>query len=148
MSDWRDFKREANRGIRFSIGWVLGIIAVVLLVGGAIWGISVAISGPKGVGDAVINKNSAENWTRAQAKFEDLYAEIQASDRKIQVARASLESNPTDKTAQQTLQGVQSACIEFVGEYNAEARKFLSEDFRAADLPARIENSDPTTDCK
>lgn len=148
MSDWREFKQEANRGMRFSIGWVLIIILVILAVGGAIWGISVAVSAPKGVGDAVIKKNSAENWTAAQARFEDLYADIQASDRKIQVARSAVETAPNDKTAQQTLQGVQSACISFVGEYNAEARKFLSEEFRSADLPAQIDNHDPSTDCK
>jgi len=148
MSDWREFKQEANRGIRFSLGWVIAIVLIVLLLGAAIWGITVAVSGPKGVGDAVIKKNSAENWTAAQARFEDLYADIQASDRKIEVARNAVATSPDDKTAQQTLQGVQSACISFVGEYNAEARKFLSQDFRSADLPAQIDNHDSTTDCK
>lgn len=140
--------KEANRGIRWGIGWWLILIVIFALVGAALWGISVAVSGPKGVGDAVIKKNSSENWTAAQAKFEDMYADIVASDRKIDVAAATLATDPEDKTFQQTYAGIQTYCLSVVGDYNAEARKYLAEEFRSADLPAEIDNYDPTTDCK
>ena len=58
---------------------IIGLVLAFVLV---IWGgfaLKVALSGPKGVGDAIIQKNSAENWTKAQAEFENLYAGIQSA---------------------------------------------------------------------
>ena len=146
--EWRSIKKDANRSSRYILVWVLLVLLVMGAVGWAIWAFNVAISGPKGVGDAVIKKNSSENWTAAQAKFEDMYADIEATDRKIDIAAATLASDPTDKTFQQTLAGTKTYCISVVGDYNAEARKFLAEEFRSADLPAQIDNFDPNTDCK
>lgn len=127
-----------------TLGTILGIIA--LFVGGYL--ITVAVSGPKGVGDAIIQKNSAENWTAAQARFEELYADIVATDRKIDVAAELLATNPNDKTYQQTLAGTKSYCEEIVGDYNAEARKFKAEEWRSPDLPPQIDTYNPATDCK
>lgn len=130
--------------------WItLGVIAgtIALVVGTYV--VAVAVSGPKGVGDAIIKKNSAENWTAAQARFEDLYAGIEAADAKIALAAANVEAAvPDAKTAQQTYTGLVSGCLDLVGDYNADARKFLAEDFRASDLPAQIDGLNPTTDCK
>lgn len=127
---------------------VLAVLGVIALVVGT-YLVSVAVSGPKGVGDAIIKKNSAENWTAAQARFEDLYAGIKAADAKITLAAANVEAAvPDAKTAQQTYSGIVSGCLDLVGDYNAEARKFLAADFRASDLPSEIDGFDPTTDCK
>ena len=148
MSDWREAKREMNRAGRFGLGWVLVIVIGVALLGAAGWGLSVLTSGPKGAGDAIAQKNSAANWTAAQARFEDLYAGVEAADRKIGLAAAGLAANPDDKTSQQTYAGVVSGCIDLVGDYNADARKYLAADFKAADLPDQITDIDPSTDCK
>ncbi|AYN55845.1 hypothetical protein PP635_gp69 [Arthrobacter phage Auxilium] len=133
----------------------LKILAVVLLVLIAIsliswagWAVSVATSGPKGQGDAIKQKNSAENWTAQQAKFERLYAGIQSADEKTELANARLAANPKDLTLQQTAAGVQSGCISLVSEYNSKSREFLAEDFKAADLPHEIDRTDPAFDCK
>ncbi|AWY05716.1 hypothetical protein SEA_GRETCHEN_28 [Microbacterium phage Gretchen] len=125
----------------------LGVLTVLALpaIG---WGVGVAVSGPKGQGDAYAQKNSAQNWTAAQARFEELYADIVATDRKITVAAEQKAADPGDKTAADTYLGTVNYCISAVGEYNAEARKYLAADFRAADLPAQIDNYDPSTDCK
>lgn len=136
-------------GIGKTIGFTILIIVAILGIAAGIWGLTVAISGPKGVGDAIIEKNSAENWTAAQARFEDMYADIQASDRKISVARDALAVTPDDKTLQTNYNGTVNYCISVVGEYNAEARKFLAKDFRSADLPSEIgDNDSASTDCK
>lgn len=117
-----------------SLGLLLLIVA--LSVGGYL--AKVALSGPKGQGDAIIKKNSAANWTAAQAKFEDLYQGVIAVEQKVALASSTLELNPDDKTAQQTLHGLQSACVDAVADYNAESRKYLAADFKAADLPHQI----------
>lgn len=127
--------------------WI-GAFLALILIGIAAWGFRVATAPIKGQGDAAITKYSAENWTAAQARFEDLYADIEATDRKIEVAQASLDADPDDKTAQQTLLGTKNYCLEVVGDYNAEARKYLAEDFKASDLPAQINNNQQSTDCK
>jgi hypothetical protein len=148
MSDWREAKRDANRAGRFGLLWVVIVIIVTLVIGGAIWALNVATSGPRGQGDALIEQNSAENWTAAQARFEDLYADIEATDRKITVAGQAIAVNPNDKTAQQTYAGTVNYCLSVVGDYNAEARKYLAADFRASDLPTQIDNNSSATDCK
>lgn len=125
------------------------VAALAILVGApaAAWGITVAFSGVKGQGDAIVERNSSENWTAAQARFEDLYAGIQSADAKIGAAAEVLEAHPDDRTYQQTYSGLVSGCLTLVGDYNAEARKFLSQDFRAADLPIEIDPHNPRTDC-
>ena len=148
MSDWQDFKRETNRGARFGIGWIIAIIALVLLVVGAIWAINVLTSGVKGQGDAIAQNNSAENWVAKQAFFEETYAEIEATDRKLDIYAATLAADPTNLTHQQTLAGTKSYCEGLIGEYNAEARKFNSKDWRSPDLPSEIDTYNTATDCK
>lgn len=131
-----------------TILYSLAAILVAVLIGVGAWGFRVVTAPIKGAGDAAMTKSSAANWTAAQARFEDMYADIESADRKIEVAQKVLDANPQDKTAQQTLAGTVNYCIEVVGDYNAEARKYLAADFRAADLPEQINNHTPTTDCK
>ena len=142
------YKTDAAKGI--GAGWLLVIILGVLaLVTGAIfWGIGVATSGIKGRGDAVKINNSAENWTAKQAFFEEKYEAVKAADKKIGLFRQSVEANPTDKTAQTNLQGITSQCLNYTAEYNAESRKFLSQDWKSPDLPIKISETNPATDCK
>lgn len=148
----RETRREINRWGRFSMKWVFGILVAMLLVSGAIWALNVALSGPKGQGDAIAQNNSAENWIDAQAGFEEDYAEIIATDVKINNAYDALQADPDDQTLYDTYTGLMSYCLSVAADYNAAARSFLTEDWRDADLPDEIKidgNSvDPATDCK
>lgn len=127
--------------------FLVGIVACVA-VAIAAWFFRVQTSEIKGEGDALIRKNSAQNWTTAQARFESLYAEIAATDRKVTIAKQRLDAHPDDKTAADTYLGTQNVCLSFVADYNAAARTYLAADFRAVDLPAQIDATDPTTDCQ
>lgn len=133
--------------MKIALGVIAGIIAVTLLAWG-IWAISVAVSGPKGVGDAIKTKNSSENWTAAQARFEKQYQAVRAADQKISMHRAALESDPTNSTLRTNLTGVTAVCISATADYDAESRKYLSEEFKSTDLPYQIDQADPLTDCK
>lgn len=130
--------------VLLSLASLLGLV----LISWAGWAISVAVSGPKGQGDAIKNKNSSANWTAAQARFEELYAAVQSADEKTELAAARLKTNPTDVTLGQQHAGVQSGCVSLAAEYNAESRKFLAADFKSADLPYQIDRTDPAFDCK
>lgn len=134
-------------GLKIAAG-VLAAIIVVTLIGWAGWAISVTTSGPKGQGDAIKTKNSAQNWTAAQAKFEELHQGIQSADQKTELAGQRLAAKPDDLTLQQQHAGIQSGCISLVADYNAESRKFLSEDFKSVDLPYQIDTTNPAFDCK
>ena len=140
--------REASKIGGFGLLWIVVAVIFLGLIGVGIWGFTVLTAGVKGSGDAVIEQQSSENWTAAQARFEDMYADIVATDRKITVAAQALALDPEDRTAKDTYLGTVNYCISVVGEYNAEARKFLSEDFRSADLPEQIGMNDTDTDCK
>ena len=131
-----------------AIVWVLVVLGVIALISIGVWGFRVITSDVKGQGDAVIIKNSANNRIAAQEQFEQLYADIKASDQKITVAAAAVAADPNDKTAQQNLTGMQNYCLSVVGDYNALARKYSAEDFRSVDLPVQIDQSLPSTDCK
>jgi hypothetical protein len=129
----------------------VGITVLAVVVAVAIWwiayGSKVASSGIIGQGDAIIQKNSAENWTKAQAEFEELYAGIEAADRNIVVAYEAYDRDPSQFN-ETNYTGAQMTCQDLIGQYNAKARTFLAADFKAADLPDQIDQSLSTTDCK
>lgn len=130
-----------------------GICLAVVIIGAltAVWwflfGASVLSSKPIGQGEAIIQKNSAENWVKAQARFEDMYANIEAADRNIVIAFEAYERDDSTFN-ERNYTGLRMSCQDMVGEYNAAARKFLSEDFRSADLPYEINTMSASTDCK
>lgn len=144
MSDFRETVKIGG----FGMLWIVVGVIFFGVLGVGIWAFTVITAEVKGTGDAVIEQQSAENWTAAQARFEEMYADVMATDRKITVAAEALALDPEDRTAKDTYLGTVNYCISVVGEYNAEARKFLSEDFRSADLPPQIGLNDPNTDCK
>lgn len=144
----KEDRREANRWFGLGIGWWLIMILVACAVGVAVWGITVATSGVKGQGDAQIQKNSAANWTKAQAEFERTYASIKAQDKNITIAWKELQADPKSPIKQQNYSGLVRNCNDTVANYNAKAREFLAKDFRASDLPSEIDQTDPSTDCK
>lgn len=127
----------------------IGLLTLVLIFALAIgvWAFRVATSDIKGRGDQTIRINSATNRTGAQERFEDLYQEILAADRRIDVAAAANAAAPTTVTST-NLAGAVSYCIGVVGDYNAAARKVSQAQFRAFDLPAQIDNLNTATDCK
>lgn len=128
----------------------VGVVLFVVFVAVAAWwfayGAKVLSSEPIGKGDAIIEKNSAENWTKAQAEFEDLYAGIESQDQMITLLAEQAEENPGQFNST-NYAGARLTCLEMVGDYNAKARSYLSADFRAADLPARIDTGMSSTDC-
>ncbi len=141
------YKTDAAKGI--GLGWVLLIVLLVLggLISAGIWALGVATSGVKGQGDAVKTNNSAENWTAKQAFFETKYEAAKTADQKIKLYADKVAADPTDRTAKDNHSGIQSQCLNYVAEYNAESRKFLSQDWKSADLPTEL-GSSPSTDCK
>lgn len=123
----------------------LALVAAVVIVAMVL---RVGTSEIRGQGDAIVQRNSAANWTSAQARFESLYAEVVAQDKTVTIAKERLDADPTDRTAQQNYDGARMICANTVSDYNAEARSYLSQDFRAADLPAQIGALDSATDCE
>lgn len=131
--------------------WVIALLVLVLagVITTALWGLRVATSDVKGQGDAVVIKNDARNRIRAQEGFEKLYADIQAADRNLTTTARTLRAKPTgDLKLETELLGQKHYCAGLVADYDAKARSFTQQDFRAADLPQKINASDGTTDCE
>lgn len=126
----------------------IAVLVGVFILSWGIYAINVAMSAPKGMGDSIIRKNTAENRIAAQARFEKQYQAVKAADQKIAVHRAALAADPANPTLQTNLTGVTSVCISAAADYDAESRKYLSEDFKAIDLPYQIDQTNPATDCK
>ena len=147
-NSWRDERQELNRAGRFGIGWIMIIAAIVALIGIGIWVFTVATSDIKGRGDAVSQKNSAKNWIEAQREFNSTFQEIKSDDRKINDTKVALDADPTSQVLKTNYEGLKQHCNTLVGNYNTDARSYLKEKFRDADLPSEINLSDPSTDCK
>jgi hypothetical protein len=148
---WYDSDNPSRvaRGASWRVGlWVIAVVLFFALIGGAAWGFKVATSDVKGRGDAAVQKNSADNRIAAQQTFEDLIADIKASDRKLDPAAADKKTNPGNDTYSVNYAGLLAHCLDSVGLYNADARKYTAAQFRASDLPAQIDATDPATDCK
>src|SRR5690349_15390170 len=131
-------------------GWLLVVLVVVLalVLGGGLWLLRVATSDVKGQGDAVVIKNDARNRIRAQEGFEKLFADLKIADQRIDVTADALQLRPNDVKLETELIGQKHYCLGLVSEYNAKARSFSQQDFRAADLPQEIDQAAPETDCK
>jgi hypothetical protein len=138
--------------VAWGVGWrsvaaVVLAIVVVGIIGAGTWAVKVATSDTRGRGDATQIKNDARNRINAQTNFEQLYADIKASDAKIDVLDAAAKADPTVENRTNAT-GIRTYCLAVVGQYNADARSYASADFRAADLPDQIDTTDPATDCK
>lgn len=128
--------------------WIIGIVAFVGLLSGGIWALRVATAPIKGAGDQEIIINDGRNRINAQEWFEGQYGQIKAADRKLDDAATNLAANPGDDFWRTNYTGLKNRCIEMVEAYNAEAHKVSREDWRDPRLPSRIDNTDPSTDCK
>lgn len=132
-------------------GWLIVVLVIVLaaVITAVLWGLRVATSDVKGQGDAEIIKNDARNRIRAQEGFEKLFADIQVADRNLTTTARVLRAKPTgDLKLETELLGQKHYCAGLVAEYDAKARSFTQQDFRAADLPQKIDARDGTTDCE
>lgn len=144
-----DDPRRFQRGLFGSMTlWIFGIVAVILAVGAVVWALSVGTSGVKGEGNALREKNSAENWVEAQREFNIRYQDILSTDRKITDAKAARDADPQNAVLQTNYNGLVNYCSDAAASYNALSRSYLAEDFRDADLPAMIDPRNPETDCK
>jgi len=128
--------------------WVLAVSAVVAVVSVAAWGFGVATSDVKGRGDAERTVNDADNRLAQQAYFEQTYADVRAADRKLTALAQDAAAHPSDAEARTRLVGAENYCQGLVGDYEAAARKQSAARFRAADLPAQIDQEDAATDCR
>jgi hypothetical protein len=140
-----------NRRDAGSAGVVVAIVVaviVIIILPAVIWYIGVATSNVAGKGNAIKQKNTANNRIQAQEAFEQSYADIKAADKKVAIAKEALDLDPTDPTLRTNYTGVQQFCVGAVETYNADARKYSREDFRSTDLPQVIDDQDPATDCK
>ncbi len=152
MSNWHDNPNSDKVARSFAWRVMVGVIIFVLFIGlisAGVWAFRVATAPVKGQGDAFVQKESATNRIGAQARFEDLYADIQATDAKLAPAKQALKRNPNSQIKQTEFTGLQNYCLDVVADYQAESRKYLSADFKAFDLPVgEVLLSDPSTDCK
>lgn len=129
------YRKEAAKGLGEGTIWIIAIGVLGLIIGGFFFTANVLLAPAKGAGGVIIKNNSAENRIEKQEQFEKLMAKVDTNKALVAQHTKNVAANPTDKQAQMVLSGVQSACVASVEQYNAEARKVTSMDWKAADLP-------------
>jgi hypothetical protein len=123
---------------------VFAAIGVALVVIGIIIGIfalTVGLSGIVGKGNAHIQKENSTNRIDQNSQFYDLKSDYDATVNKIEVFKQAAAANPTDRQTQIDLTGVESHCLTVVGDYAAQSGKYISKDFKDADLPESLDAS-------
>lgn len=123
------------RAFGWIAAWTVGLVVLVGAIMLALWGFGVFTADVKGRGELIKTNKSAVNRIQKQEMFEQLYADVNGYKAKISVARDQVKADPSDSIAQTNLAGVRQQCIDTVQQYNAEARKVTSRDWRSADLP-------------
>lgn len=146
--EWRDLNDETRHGFWYAARWVVAVIILVVVVSAALWAAGVFSAGTKGAGEAHKTNQSAPNRIAKQELFESLYADIQTADKRIDTMAAALKLAPVNTEAQVRYTGAVTYCQQIVGQYNAEARKFSSFDWRDNQLPSSIDQTKPEFDCK
>lgn len=118
------------------LGSVLALVALVVLIGGGFL-LKVALSGPVGRGNAHITKNDSTNRIGQNSVFFDLKTDYDQTVNKIPIYAAQAKTgNPQ---AQTNLTGLQSHCLDVVGQYEAASGKYISKDFKDAGLPESLD---------
>lgn len=142
--------------VRTGLRLTLAIVGCVLLVSAIVWAVTVVVSGIKGQGDSVITKNSSDNFISAQATFERDNETYKTSLAQIKDAKRQLDAfkqehgttpngTPYDPNLEQetnlqtTLVGLTQQCQNTVTDYNTKSKSYLSQDFKGADLPDRLD---------
>lgn len=134
-----------ERGSAGTVAVIVLAVLLVIVVPIAFFAAKTVLAPTIGKAKAYQAKNSALNRVQAQERFEEMYQDVLASDRRLDPLAAAKDES---LTAKQTYLGAVSYCISAVGEYNAEARKYSAAEFRAIDLPPQIDPYTPETDCK
>jgi len=162
---WDDFRNASDRPRTSIVVWIVVAVfflAVVLPLG--LWLGGVFASPAVGKANAYKEKHSSTNWTQAQAQFEADYADVIKFDKQVTSAQDDLDqwvkdnphwqdSGPYDPSREDhtnlvtDLKGARQQCQNTVADYNQRARTYTLRDFRAADLPQQIDDTDPATDC-
>lgn len=128
--------RTRDRGAASDIALIVGIPLLILALVGGVWGVSVLLAEPVGRGEAIKQRESANNRIFANEQFERLNAEYDATLAKIDQAAAVRSTSPD---AEVRLQGLQQYCASVAADYNAAARSYRTEQFRGAGLPASLD---------
>lgn len=136
-----------RHGFWYAAKWVAASIVAILLMVGTLWFTGVLFAGPKGAGDAYKTNQSGTNRIAKQEMFEQLYQDIQVADLNVDATYVIQLTDPSYVNKTNYLAAKQQ-CNQLVGNYNAEARKYTSADWRDNKLPSAINQEDPKFDCK
>lgn len=130
------------RGASWRAGvWVIGVIAVIALLSGIGWGISVLVSGPKGAGDVVRQNNTSTNRIYAQQHFQTLYGDLRSYQVQLVQAAQDKADHPGDAYYATTYTGLFNTCVSAVNQYNADSGKALFSDWKSVGLPQAVDVS-------
>ena len=123
-------------GIGRTVAVVVGFIVIIILIGTLLaWGFGIVTAPWQGKGSAYKQQQSGTNRVFAQQLFHELYNDYQATVAKIPIYK---EQASTSYQAQTNLTGLESHCNDVVAQYNAASNKYLTKDFKDANLPVAL----------
>ena len=146
-NEWRDLNNETRQGFWYIIRWYAAGASVILVTISVLWATGVVFAGPKGAGDAYKTNQSGTNRIAKQEWFQQTYEDIQVADQNVDLMFDAMIADPSyaNKT---NYTATRAQCNQLVGNYDAEARKYTSQQWRDNTLPNTIDQDDPKFDCK
>lgn len=129
---------------------IVGALALVgvLSIGGFL--VKVWLAPFFGWGNAVIKVNDADNRIASYNHFYDLCTNVQANEGRIEALNAELKFADKDRKGQiyATLTAISGQRSEDIAQYNNDAAKgFTIGQFRASNLPFRLDSTLENTTC-
>lgn len=145
--EFNELDYDTRRAFWYAWKWIAASVVAVLVIVVGLWVLGVFSSGVKGAGEAHKTNQSATNRIAKQEMFEQLYQDIQVADKRIDVMAAARAEDPSYPNKVNYTAAVET-CNTLVSNYDAEARKYTSQDWRDNALPSAIDQTDKKFDCK
>lgn len=145
--EFSELDYATRAGFWYAAKWVGACLLAGVVVVVALWATGLLFASPKGAGDAYKTNQSGSNRISKQEMFEQMYADIQSADQNIGVLHDAMLSDPS-YVSKTNYTAAKLACNQLVTSYNAEARKYTSQQWRSNDLPSSIDQTNPKFDCK
>lgn len=146
------YEPQSQKGLFGTIAlWVIGLVVLVSVISGVLWGVGVLGADVKGRGEARKQIKSADFRIAAYDHFYNLCASIQANEISLGAQEDALAGATGDDRERiaANVAGLRATIGGSIAQYNVDARKsYTVGQFKSSDLPYQLDQTTKGTSCE